>query len=258
MRNSASLCTWPGPERDVDEREHARRPAPSSTATSSRRCRPRGSGSSLFSRLASPRWPDEPVVRLLADRAGVEEDQVGAVARLDLAVAERLEHALHALGVVLVHLAPEGGEVVRLHAGPRIAWARVDGPRASRPDSAPACPRSRRGRGRPHVGFTVRGKRFAWLLEDHHGDGRLAAQLQGRAGRDAGAGRTSIRERFFIPAYLGARGWIGLWLDTPEVDWDEVERLVVEALPADRAEAALAQLDCSLARSRSRGSRGSP
>ena len=32
-----------------------------------------------------------------------------------LAVAERLQHALHALGVVLVHLAPEGGDVERLH-----------------------------------------------------------------------------------------------------------------------------------------------
>ncbi len=53
-----------------------------------------------------------PGVRLLADRAGVEEDQVGAGAVLDLGVAERVEHALHALRVVLVHLAPEGGEVV--------------------------------------------------------------------------------------------------------------------------------------------------
>jgi hypothetical protein len=58
---------------------------------------------------------DQPVVRLLADRAGVEEDQVGVVAVLGLAVAERLEHALHPLRVVLVHLAPEGGDVVALH-----------------------------------------------------------------------------------------------------------------------------------------------
>jgi hypothetical protein len=54
----------------------------------------------------------QPVVGLLADRAGVEQDQVGPVARGSLPVAERLEHALHALGVVLVHLAPERREVV--------------------------------------------------------------------------------------------------------------------------------------------------
>ena len=58
---------------------------------------------------------DEPVVGRLADRAGVEEDHVGAVALRHLAIAERVEHALHALGVVLVHLAPEGGDVVRPH-----------------------------------------------------------------------------------------------------------------------------------------------
>ena len=57
---------------------------------------------------------DQAAVGLLADRAGVEQDQVGAVAGRRLAVAERLEHALHALGVVLVHLAPEGGQVVAL------------------------------------------------------------------------------------------------------------------------------------------------
>jgi hypothetical protein len=34
-------------------------------------------------------------------------------------VAERLEHALHPLGVVLVHLAPEGGDVVALHRAPK-------------------------------------------------------------------------------------------------------------------------------------------
>ena len=54
---------------------------------------------------------DEAVVGRLADRAGVEEDQVGLFAAGGLLVAERLEHALHALGVVHVHLAPERGDV---------------------------------------------------------------------------------------------------------------------------------------------------
>jgi hypothetical protein len=54
----------------------------------------------------------EPRVGLLADRAGVEEDQAGVVTPVGLPVPERLEHPLHALRVVLVHLAPEGGQVV--------------------------------------------------------------------------------------------------------------------------------------------------
>jgi phosphoribosylglycinamide formyltransferase-1 len=33
-------------------------------------------------------------------------------------------------------------------------------------------------------------------------------------------------ERFYIPAYLGSRGWVGLRLDTSEIDWEEVTELV--------------------------------
>ncbi len=58
---------------------------------------------------------DEAGVGGLADRAGVEEDQVGLGTRGGLAVAERLEHPLHPLGVVLVHLAAERGYVVERH-----------------------------------------------------------------------------------------------------------------------------------------------
>jgi hypothetical protein len=55
---------------------------------------------------------DEAAVRGLTDRARVEQDQIRLLACAGLRVAERLEHALHALGVVLVHLAAEGREVV--------------------------------------------------------------------------------------------------------------------------------------------------
>ena len=62
--------------------------------------------------LRLPEVGDEPVVGGLANRAGVEQDQVGLVAGLAFLVAQRVEHPLHALGVVLVHLAPEGCDVV--------------------------------------------------------------------------------------------------------------------------------------------------
>jgi hypothetical protein len=58
---------------------------------------------------------DEAVVGFLADRARVEEDEVGVGARRRFGVAEQLEHALHPLGVVLVHLTPERRDVVALH-----------------------------------------------------------------------------------------------------------------------------------------------
>ncbi len=65
--------------------------------------------------LGLPQVRDEAGVGGLADRARVEQDQIGLGPLGRLAVAERLEHPLHPLGVVLVHLAAEGGEVVALH-----------------------------------------------------------------------------------------------------------------------------------------------
>ncbi len=66
---------------------------------------------------------DEAVVRRLADRAGVEEDQVGAFAIGRLLIAQRLEHAAHALGVVHVHLTAERRDVVPLTAPHRARLA---------------------------------------------------------------------------------------------------------------------------------------
>ena len=56
--------------------------------------------------------PDVEVVGAAPDGAGVEEDQVGVVAPVHGGVAEALQQAPHPLGVVVVHLAPEGGQVV--------------------------------------------------------------------------------------------------------------------------------------------------
>ena len=104
----------PGPEGDVHEREPLEdlvldrlRPAAADADDPARVL-----GLQAL-RLAQVR--DEARVRRLADRAGVEEDQVRAFALGRLLVAERLEHAAHALRVVLVHLAPEGGYVVARH-----------------------------------------------------------------------------------------------------------------------------------------------
>jgi predicted DNA-binding protein (MmcQ/YjbR family) len=112
--------------------------------------------------------------------------------------------------------------------------------------------------GDQHVGFTVRGRRFAWFLDDHHGDGRLALNCKGPPGESTRLAEEHP-ERFFIPAYLGSRGWIGLWLDGGAVDWDEVERIVVDAYRLVAPGRLRAQLDQGVtSRSRSPGSRGSP
>ena len=79
-----------------------------------------------------------------------------------------------------------------------------------------------------HVGFEVRGRRFAWFLEDHHGDGRVALNIKVPPGENRVL-IASDPERFFMPAYLGPRGWLGVWLDVDAVDWDRVEQLLVDS-----------------------------
>jgi hypothetical protein len=49
-----------------------------------------------------------------------------------------------------------------------------------------------------------------------------------RSGVDTTLARVAS-DRFFIPKYVGARGWLGLWLDLPKVDWKLVEDVVREA-----------------------------
>ena len=76
--------------------------------------------------------------------------------------------------------------------------------------------------------FFVREKRsFVMFLDDHHGDGRLAIWCAA----PTGVQDQVVREeptRFFVPAYVGYRGWIGLRLDV-DVDWDEVAGVVHDA-----------------------------
>jgi predicted DNA-binding protein (MmcQ/YjbR family) len=39
----------------------------------------------------------------------------------------------------------------------------------------------------------------------------------------------SAPERFFVPPYVGSKGWVGLRLDGRSVDWDELADLVEDS-----------------------------
>ena len=65
----------------------------------------------------------ELLVGFLADRAGVEHEDVGVVLRGRLAQSELLEHALDPLAVVSVHLAAEGRDVVPAHGPEWYPWS---------------------------------------------------------------------------------------------------------------------------------------
>ena len=50
-------------------------------------------------------------------------------------------------------------------------------------------------------------------------------------------------DRFFIPAYTGKRGWLGIRLDVDVVDWDEVARLIEDAYRLTAPKSLVAHLD---------------
>ena len=76
--------------------------------------------------------------------------------------------------------------------------------------------------------FFVRGKTcFLMLLDDHHGDGRLAIWCAAPTG-DRQLLVDADPEKFFVPPYVGHRGWLGVRLDRG-LDWDELAGIVEDA-----------------------------
>jgi hypothetical protein len=76
--------------------------------------------------------------------------------------------------------------------------------------------------------FFVRAKRaFVMVLTSHHGDGRFALWCAAPTGMQAMLVEADP-ERFFVPPYVGHRGWLGVRLDRG-LHWDEIAGIVEDA-----------------------------
>lgn len=75
-----------------------------------------------------------------------------------------------------------------------------------------------------HAAFRIGGKIFAYLLNDHHGDGIVGLGCRALPGDNQRLIESNPR-KFYMPAYIGPRGWVGLRLDLRTVDWSEVREL---------------------------------
>lgn len=73
----------------------------------------------------------------------------------------------------------------------------------------------------------ARGKKTFVMFADHHHDDRLAFWCAAAPGAQQVL-VAAKPTRFFVPPYVGTRGWLGVWLDDV-VDWDEVAGLIAEA-----------------------------
>ena len=82
-----------------------------------------------------------------------------------------------------------------------------------------------------HIAFRIRKKIFAYYSFDHHGDGKIAFYCKSTINEQ----RRLVREdseSFFVPAYLGSKGWVAIRLDLDAVDWDTVSELARRAYQA--------------------------
>ena len=93
--------------------------------------------------------------------------------------------------------------------------------------------------------FFVRDKKsFATLWADgHHGDDFPHLWCAAPPGAQASL-IAAGPDRFFRPAYVGGRGWIGIRLDGPApIDWTEIAELCEDAYRAVAPARLIAQLD---------------
>jgi len=75
--------------------------------------------------------------------------------------------------------------------------------------------------------FRVRGKTFATFALNHHGDGRVALWLNALPGSQE-LHVAAQPAHFFVPPYVGTRGWLGMILDRG-LAWKRIAALVREA-----------------------------
>lgn len=63
-----------------------------------------------------------------------------------------------------------------------------------------------------HAAYRIRKKTLAYFLDDHHGDGIVAVTCKVLPG-DNERLAAAQPDRFYLPAYVGPKGWVALRLD---------------------------------------------
>lgn len=90
--------------------------------------------------------------------------------------------------------------------------------------------------------FRVRDKIFAMV---HHDGDRIALQCKAPRGAQE-ALIQSEPERYYVPAYVGHNGWIGMWLDEG-MDWRDVAAHLEESYRMTAPKRLAAQMEAPLA-----------
>jgi phosphoribosylglycinamide formyltransferase-1 len=76
-----------------------------------------------------------------------------------------------------------------------------------------------------HYQFLAKKKTFAYILNNHHGDGILSVCCKLLKG-DNQMVIESDPEHCYLPKYIGHQGWVCYRIDVPKIDWEDVEELL--------------------------------
>ncbi|NEA30174.1 MmcQ/YjbR family DNA-binding protein [Streptomyces sp. SID13031] len=88
----------------------------------------------------------------------------------------------------------------------------------------------------------VRDKKTFVMFADQHHDDRTGLWCAAPEGSQQ-ALIASDPEHFFRPPYVGHRGWLGVYLDVPAVDWTHLAGLVEDAYRQVAPKSLVARLD---------------
>jgi hypothetical protein len=88
-----------------------------------------------------------------------------------------------------------------------------------------ALPEARSEQKHSHVAFLVGKKTFAYYLNNHHGDNLISVCCKVLPEENQFLVQ-SAPARFYLPAYIGSRGWIALRMDLATLNWTEVKELI--------------------------------
>ena len=95
--------------------------------------------------------------------------------------------------------------------------------------------------GDQHKSFRIRRKNFAYYLNDHHGDGIVSLCCKASLEEQADLVEADS-DKYYIPSYVGAKGWVAIRLDRSRVDWPQVDALLVNANRAQAPKMLAAQV----------------
>jgi len=127
------------------------------------------------------------------------------------ALAARVHYAEHQLYPRVL------AALVRERSGPEALLARVRSLALALPAAAEKLSHGMNGF------FIEGGKFFAYFINNHHGDGVIALLVKASGVEEQVQLIEIDPGLYYRPAYFGPSGWVGIRLDTGEVDWGHIE-----------------------------------